>query len=70
MRYFRSLHPDEAERKRAVQLIRDMGRTESFVVKREVAMAQLFVLPWPPTKPPTAAAKGPDAEIRWRAKHV
>ncbi len=67
--YFRSLHPDEAQRKQAAQRIRDMGSPESFA-KREAAMAQLLVLPRPPAEQLTAAAAGPDPEIRWRAKQV
>jgi hypothetical protein len=56
MQYFRSLHPDEAQRKRAAQLIRDMGSTESFA-KREAAMAQLLVLPRPPSPSIPASLK-------------
>jgi HEAT repeat protein len=69
LQYFRSLHPDEAQRRRTAELIRDLGSTESFA-KREAAMAQLVVLPQPPTEQLTSAAAGPDPEIRWRAKRV
>jgi hypothetical protein len=69
LRYFKSLHPDEAYAQRVAQLIRDLGSTDSFS-KREAAMAQLVVLPQPPREALTAAAAGPDPEVRWRAKQI
>jgi len=69
LKYFRALHPNEAQRQRVAQLIRDLGSTESFA-KREEAMAQLVVLPQPPREALTAAAAGRDPEVRWRAKQI
>ena len=69
LRYFRSLHPDEAYRQRVAGLIRDLGSTESFA-KREAAMAQLIVLPQPPREALATAAEGRDPEVRWRAKQI
>ena len=67
--YLRSLHPDAAQRRRAAQLIRDLGSRESFA-KREAAMAQLLVLPVQPAEALVAGSKGSDPEIRWRAKQI
>jgi HEAT repeat protein len=69
LRYFKGLHPDEAYRQRAAQLIRDLGSTESFA-KREEAMAQLLVLPQPPREALTSATAGTDPEVRWRSQQI
>ncbi len=68
-KYFRELHPSEAQRERAKRLIQQLGSRDSFS-KRETATAQLLVLPVLPNESLIAASKGPDPEIRWRAKKI
>jgi len=67
--YLSGLHPNERQKKRAMQLIKALGTTDSFAT-REDAMAKLLVLPVLPNEELIAASKGSDPEIRWRAKKI
>lgn len=67
--YLSSLHPNEEQKKRAIELINVLGTEDSFS-RREDAMAKLLVLPVLPTEELVAASKGGDPEIRWRARKI
>jgi len=67
--YLKQLHPSEEQRARAMELIEQLGDSESFQA-REAAMSQLLIMPTLPTESLIAASTGEDPEVRWRAKRV
>ncbi|MCH7728501.1 MAG: HEAT repeat domain-containing protein [Planctomycetes bacterium] len=68
-KYLRALHPGEQQRKRATQLIQELGSVDSYA-KREAAMKELLVMPTLPTEMLVKATEGGDPEVRWRARQV
>ncbi|MBW3540187.1 MAG: PQQ-binding-like beta-propeller repeat protein [Planctomycetes bacterium] len=66
--YLRSLHPDEAERRRLSALIAQLGDEDFF--RRESAMRALLKRPVHAPDLLDEAIAGDDAEIRWRAAQV
>jgi hypothetical protein len=66
--YLRSLHPDQATKKRLAELIVQLGNDDYF--RRETAMAELLRMPVVTTELLQRAIAGDDPEIRWRARIV
>eukprot|EP00913_Durusdinium_trenchii_P008831 g8297.t1 len=66
--YLRKLHPDSKSQQKAQLLVKQLGDRKYAV--RERATRQLLHTPLLPIDALSKASKGPDAEVRWRARKI
>jgi hypothetical protein len=66
--FLKELHPNSVRNRKAIQFVQQLGSNK--FREREFATQQLLLTPHLPIESLQKAAKGDDAEARWRAKKI